>query len=141
MDLGIHLWRTGDKPLLLFTWYHGMNLCYFVYISHRFAVARALPPLDDSQDITDAVAMLSDGVTVITFTRPRNSGDSRDISLDECRFLLFAWGGSVTYGTPNLFSYHTGGRTSTPETVCFPSATVCPGKPKALISAYVLLVC
>ena len=132
MALGIHLWRTGDETLLLFIWYHGMNsiACYFAHISHRFAGARALPPLAGSQDISDAVAMLSDGVTVIMFTRPCNSGDSRDVSLDECRFLLFAWGGSVTFGETNSFTYHTGGWLSTTERICFPNSTVCPSKSK-----------
>ena len=105
-----------------------INHLYGVHISYRFADARTPPPLDDSQDISDAVATLSDGATVITFTRPRNSGDSRDISLDGGRFLLFAWGGTVTFGETNSFTYHTGGRSSTPGAINFPTAAECPGK-------------
>ena len=101
-------------------------MCYFVRISHRFADARVEPLLDDNQDISDAVAMLSDGVTVITFTRSRNSDDSQDISLDAASFLLLAWGGPVTFGTPNSIGYHENRRVSV--AVNFPSATDCPSK-------------
>ena len=38
-----------------------------------------------------------DGVTTITFNRPRNSSDSNDISLDPCRFFFFAYGGLVNF--------------------------------------------
>ena len=128
MDLEIHLWRTGD----FFTQCQQMNkqiVCYFAHILHRFADSRAKPPLDNSQDISDADATFSDGVTVITFTRPRNSGDSRDISLDEGRFLLFAWGGSVTYGATNSIGNHGMNRRQfTSEAVNFPNATECPSK-------------
>ena len=114
-----------------------------VLLLHRFADAQAPPPLDDSQDISDAGAMFFDGVTVITFTRPRNSVDSRDISLDEGRFLLFAWGGSVTYGIPNSFGYHGySRRVSTLQAVRFPSATDCPSKSIACICiSYNLQLC
>ena len=102
------------------------TVCYFVGISHRFASGHLPPLLDDSQDISDAVAMFSDGVTVIRFTRPRNSGDSNDTSLDEERFLLFAWGGPVTYGATNYIGYHGPiRRTSTLQAVTFPSAADC----------------
>lgn len=73
--------------------------------------------------------MFSDGVMVIRFTRPRNSGDGKDISLDKSRFLLFAWGGPVTYGATSWIGYHGASRrTSTPKAFSFPSAAECPSK-------------
>ena len=51
-----------------------------------------------NKPISDAVAMFSDGVTLITFTRPRNSNDSRDTSLDVAV--------SVTYGATNSIGKH-----------------------------------
>lgn len=94
-----------------------------------FAVVRATPPSDASQDVTDLVATASNGMTTMQFTRLRDSGDSSDISLSNCRYLLFAWGGSVVLDSQfSAFGYHgINNRYISPERVCFPSARTCPG--------------
>ena len=97
--------------------------------THRFAFAQAEPPIDDSQDIYNASAERVDGVTTITFNRPRNSSDINDTSLDECRFLLFAYGGRVIlFATPPVVIYHGFGptrRAASLERICIPTFTEC----------------
>ena len=97
--------------------------------THRFAFEQAEPPVDDSQDIESASAEHVDGVTTITFNRPRNSGDSDDTSLDECRFFLFAYGGRVNFfATPPAAIYHGPGptrRAASLERICIPTFTEC----------------
>ena len=65
---------------------------------------RARPPFDDSQDITNRVVGVDDGVTTISFTRPIVSDDNDDdLDLDECRYVIWAYGGTVTsYGTNGM---------------------------------------
>ncbi len=89
----------------------------------RFAGSRTRPPIDPSQDITAASAELMDGTTTIRFTRPRASTDTNDISLDQCRFFLWAWGGSVTNGDPTTIGQHTS-RGIFPNMVCIPDNCV-----------------
>ena len=97
--------------------------------THRFAFVQAEPPIDPSQDIESASAEHVDGVTTITFNRSRNSSDSNDISLDECRFFLFAYGGQVNvFATPPVALYHGFGptrRAASLERICIPTFTEC----------------
>ena len=92
---------------------------------YRFATGYFEPPVDPNQDITDAVASLQNGVTTINFTRPRNSGDSNDISLDQCRFLLYAYGSSASVAAGTI-TYHGNNRGTLTERFCPPSAEDCP---------------
>ncbi len=47
--------------------------------------------------------MVEDGTVKICFTRPVDSDDDDDISLDVCRYVLWAYGGPVTsYGTDGM---------------------------------------
>ena len=47
-------------------------------------------------------------MTTILFTRAIDTGDTNnDLSLDACRYVLWAYGGSVTYGNPNIIGQHT----------------------------------
>ena len=91
----------------------------------RFATAYFQPPVDPSQDITDTVASFQNGFTTINFTRPRNSSDMNDISLDQCRFLLYAYGSSVTVAT-RMITYHQNNRGILTQMFCLPSANDCP---------------
>ena len=68
-----------------------------------------------------------DGVTTITFNRPRDSGDSNDISLDVCRFFLFALNGLVNFAT-QAAGYHGSGtmfRVASAERICIPTFAEC----------------
>ena len=97
--------------------------------THSFAFELAQPPVDGSQDIIRASAEHVDGVTTITFNRPRNSGDANDISLNESRFFLFAFGGRVNFfATPPIGIYHGFGptrRAASEERVCIPTFMEC----------------
>ena len=76
--------------------------------------------------MTDASASRVAGVTTVSFNRPRNSGDSNDISLDVCRFFLFAFGPSniATGGV----SYHVTNRFVSPDRICIPTIAECRGR-------------
>ena len=108
--------------------------------THRFAFERVSddPPIDASQDIRDASAEHVDGVTTITFNRLRDSGDSKDISLDECRFFLFAFGGQANFldMLPTI-TYHGFGekrRAATAKRICIPTFAECSaGKVQAVL--------
>ncbi len=94
---------------------------------HRFATQRAEPPVDASQDITSASASHVNGVTTISFNRPRDSGDSNDISLDVCRFFLFAFNGPINFATGSA-GYHGLGtmfRAPSAERICIPTSAQC----------------
>ena len=97
---------------------------------HRFASARTEPPIDFSQDITSASASLMDGVTTITFNRPRDSGDRNDITLrqDICGFFLFAFSGPVLNFSTGAVGYHGFGptrRVASAERICIPTFAEC----------------
>ena len=92
---------------------------------YRYASGRFEPPVDPSQDITDAVASFENGVTTINFTRPRNSGDPNDLSLDQCRYLLYAYGPTASVVNATL-SYHGSDRGTLTERFFVPSAEDCP---------------
>ena len=97
------------------------------YHTYRFAFQRAEPPIDESQDITVISASHIVGNTTIIFNRPRNSGDSNDISLDACRFFLFAFGGLANFAT-QAAGYHFSNRFISPERICIPTFAECSGK-------------
>ena len=75
--------------------------------------------------MTDASASRVDGVTTVSFTRPRNSGDSDDLSLDVCRFFLFAFG-PANIATGGV-SYHGTNRFVSSDRICIPTFAECPG--------------
>ena len=97
----------------------------------RFATIRSQPSVDPSQDIADTVASFQNGFTTINFTRPRNSGDTNDISLDQCRFLLYAYGSSAIVATSTIV-YHQNNRGLLTERFCLPSAKDCPAPTTAV---------
>ena len=112
------------------TWKDALSISIQCTHTHRFAFAQDEPPIDDSQDIESASAERVDGVTTITFNRPRNSGDINDTSLDECRFFLFAYGGQASFflTMPPVATYHGPGptrRAASLERICIPTFTEC----------------
>ena len=61
---------------------------------------RILPVYDTIQDFTNEVVDNDNGIVTIRFTRPVSTGNSQDLDLDECRYVLWAFGGAVTsYGS------------------------------------------
>ena len=49
------------------------------------------PVLENSQDIFDMSGKLENGVTTISFSRPRDTGDSQDVGFTdtEGRYMIF----------------------------------------------------
>ena len=61
----------------------------------RWLIGKGIPQHDTSQDITNASVNRSDGITTMTFTRSRITGDTdHDIEL-HCQSIFFAWGREV----------------------------------------------
>ncbi len=68
------------------------------------------------------------GTTTIRFTRSRGSTDTNDISLDECRYFLWAWGGVGDYSDPATVMYHGSNRGNFANRICIPGTCVNGGK-------------
>ena len=67
-----------------------------------------IPVFDTTQDIKNVSAYDDGRTTTISFIRPRSSDDSEDIDLDQCVFMIWAFGGFVlNHATPASFSQHT----------------------------------
>ena len=65
-------------------------------------------PFDTTQDIKNVTADDDGTTTTISFIRPRSSDDSEDIDLDQCVFMIWAFGGDVSsHETPATFAQHT----------------------------------
>ena len=73
----------------------------------RYATARVQPPRDSIQNVDNAMASFEDGVTTVSFSRLRDTGDvDDDISLDNCVHFLYAWGGAVSDISTGQIEYH-----------------------------------
>ena len=88
--------------------YH--KTCSFVNIvCCRFAFVTELttpPPRDTIQNVENKFASFKDGVTTVRFSRLRDTGDVNDVSLSDCIFFLYAWGGYVSNITTGEIAYH-----------------------------------
>ena len=71
--------------------------------------SRTTPTFDTTQNIKNVSAYDDGTTTTISFIRPRVSSDnSQDIDLDQCVYVIWAFGGSVaSHTTPAEFSRHT----------------------------------
>ena len=70
---------------------------------------RTAPTFDTTQDIKNVSAYDDCTTTTISFIRPRvSSDDAEDIDLDQCVFMIWAFGGPVTrHESPAVFGFHT----------------------------------
>ena len=69
---------------------------------------RNAPTFDTTQDIKNVSAYDDGTTTTISFIRPRSSDNSQDVDLDQCVFMIWAFGGSVTrHQSPAVFNLHT----------------------------------
>ena len=100
----------------------------YTILPFRFASARSRPPADDSQDITDASAVHENGVTTVIFSRERVTNDANDVSLDQCVYFLYAWGGTFDVNTQMIEPHGYGNREPSGTTVCLPSSSDCPSE-------------
>ena len=99
---------------------------------HRYIEDYAPAPIDDSQDITNASASFANGFTTMRFTRPLTASNPRDLSLTECRFFLFGWGGPATVSTRGI-QYHPSTPIISTNRICLLTPQEC-GKLSAIIS-------
>ena len=69
----------------------------------------------------------NNGITTISFTRPRNSGDSEDdFSLEECRYFFFGYGGTADIDM-RAIGYHPQTPIISNDRICLPTVMECPG--------------
>ena len=69
---------------------------------------RTTPTFDTTQSIKNVSAYDDGTTTTISFIRPLYSDDSQDIDLDQCVFMIWAFGGTVSsHETPATFGFHT----------------------------------
>ena len=97
-------------------------------IPFSYAVGRVAPTADLSQDITSTSAMFEGGVTTAAFRRERVTGDPSDVSLEQCVYFLYAWGGAFNVSTQEIMYHGSASREASGTVICLPSASVCPGK-------------
>ena len=98
-----------------------------ISVPFRYTVGRVAPTADLSQDITVTSAAIVNGVTTVTFRRERVTGDPSDVSLDQCVYFLYAWGGAFNISTQEIMYHGPTRREASSTVICLPSASVCPG--------------
>ena len=87
-----------------------------------FANSRSAPIPDESQDITIISSSEVDGVTTVEFSRAISTGDEADLSLDEDRFLVWAY-----QATSDLFFARHSDRGFSADMMNLSSAGACQG--------------
>lgn len=65
-----------------------------------------IPPLDARQDILNMTGKFSDGIVRLSFLRKVDTGDPKDVSLDECRFFLFPIQGGTYHAVNKRIGKH-----------------------------------
>ena len=119
--------KTGESHrmiLVLLSISIALSVCLYIDIVVRYlsptTTVNDEPTVDVSQDIFDTSVSHQGGITTMVFSRTRSSSDPDDISLTECRFIIAARGGTVTYGNPNAISALEELAVTNQE-ICFPS--------------------
>ena len=90
----------------------------------RFIDGYAPAPIDNSQDITNFMASSANGFTTMSFSRPLTASNPRDLSLTECRFFLYGWGGPATVSTRDI-NYHPSTPIISTDRICLPTPQEC----------------
>ena len=78
-----------------------------MYNGHRFTGRRYSKPVKDSkQNMMNAAVKYQNGILTLSFQRPRDTGDSKDVRLfdDDCHYFMFPVGGGRHSNTD--FSRH-----------------------------------
>ena len=86
---------------------------------------RAEPPIDQTQHVTNTEVTITEGVMTMKFTRPLNSGDSSDLSLTDCRYFLYGWGGPANVASKSI-GYHPSTPIVSADKICLPTPQQCP---------------
>ena len=101
----IQLWKTGIIQILFNIYINfGHTVVFIRYVS----TSKVEPSIDTAQSFTDAVTNRMGGVLSFAFTRLINSTDTsgQDVNLNVCQHVLWAFGGTVTFGNPTVFGNH-----------------------------------
>jgi hypothetical protein len=97
------------------------------FIVDGYATSKSMPQEDANSDLQEASVSRSGGIITMQFARKRVTDDtSRDISLDQCVYLLHAWGRGVRNYASKQYFYHSIRRFVSSRKVCFPNSTLCP---------------
>ncbi len=115
------------QVVILYMYLQQQGLVSVYYAHHRYATENALPLVDASQDISDARASVNNGRMSLTFTRPLETTDAKDISLTRCRWFLYGWGGPANVATRSI-SYHLQTPIVSAKKICFLPPAKCLGK-------------
>ena len=94
------------------------------HIACRYIEDYAPAPIDDSQDITNTSTSFANGFTTVRFTRPLTASNPRDLSLTECRFFLYGWGGPANISTRDI-AYHPSTPIISMDRICLPTPQEC----------------
>ena len=112
-----------------------MSVIMQLFVSYRYATDRAQPPRDVIQNVNDGSASFVDGITTVEFSRDKVTGDSEDdLSLNVCRYLLYAWSGDANINTGVIQFHGTQNQGVSDTLLCFPSSSLCPERCMKLIS-------
>jgi len=99
----------------------------YITVHCRYVVERAEPPCDTIQNVDNSFASFEDGVTTVKFSRQKDTRDMNDISLNDCVYFLYAWGGAVTNINTGRIHYHGATRRFISASLqCMPSSSFCP---------------
>ena len=101
----IPLWKTGIIQILFNIYINfGLAVIFIRYVS----TTRVQPSVDMIQSFTDTVTNRISGVLSFAFTRLINSTDTsgEDVHLNVCQYVIWAFGGSVSFGVPVVVGYH-----------------------------------
>lgn len=89
------------------------------FFSFRWLSGRVPPVADDSQDAVAIFGQHANGVTRMSFTRKRTTGDSKDFQFTDtsCPYIMYAKGGQLT--SSGSITKHQDTPVVSAERVCF----------------------
>ena len=97
-----------------------MGILYF-----RNSFVRGQIVQDSEQNVEDTSVLFNNNITTVRFSRPKNTGDENDFSLDVCRYFVFAWGDVIDINTGEIDSPSM--LQLSDELICLPTSTsLCP---------------
>ncbi|XP_050401897.1 uncharacterized protein LOC130010296 [Patella vulgata] len=105
-----------------------------VTLTDRWMTAKSLPTEDTKNDITGVTGDVINGVTTISFTRKRDTGDTQDFQFTDiqCGYMFYAMGGS--YNNDGTFSKHATTPVVSSQKICIRSCDIQPTSPVTLKS-------
>ena len=82
----------------------GLGVIFIRFVS----TTKVQPSNDMIQSFTETVTNRMSGVLSFAFTRLINSTDisGEDVNLNICQYVIWAFGGTVTFGAPVALGYH-----------------------------------